>query len=330
MTYTMYNEELREIISGECFEGENEKNECLKRKQNYIDKLGGFSMKESYYKNLCICNCMYNFDKDIRFLGKFSGDIICLTFIKKGQGSFQFEKNNNCILQQHTFNLFCFSGENNYSLYISKGHKNEGIDILMTKQYFLNLVNKFPQVFENLYRQYREKRNYKLFENGVYYSKEMQQIIEQMEQADLLGNCAPLLFEAKILELFSHLLNKENGKSMEHIPIQVKEKLLEARFILEQNYLSPPGIHELALQTGISATALKQYFKKLFNNTVYGYLFEFRMRKASGLLKHKQELNISEIAERTGYEHQTHFCTAFKRKFGISPREFRERSCCIL
>ncbi|MDR1380544.1 MAG: AraC family transcriptional regulator, partial [Tannerella sp.] len=32
-----------------------------------------------------------------------------------------------------------------------------------------------------------------------------------------------------------------------------------------------------------------------------------------------------EIAESVGYEYHSHFTTAFKRKFGVSPQEYRGR-----
>ncbi|MDR0750669.1 MAG: AraC family transcriptional regulator [Tannerellaceae bacterium] len=34
---------------------------------------------------------------------------------------------------------------------------------------------------------------------------------------------------------------------------------------------------------------------------------------------------IQEIADLTGYEYQSHFTTAFKRKFYVSPQEYRSK-----
>ncbi len=60
----------------------------------------------------------------------------------------------------------------------------------------------------------------------------------------------------------------------------------------------------------------------LFGTTVFGYLFEYRMEMACRLLL-DSEMNVQEIGNNIGYEHHSHFPTAFKRRFGVSPLEYR-------
>ena len=48
----------------------------------------------------------------------------------------------------------------------------------------------------------------------------------------------------------------------------------------------------------------------------------YRMLKATELLK-LTSLSIAEIGSAVGYENQLHFSRAFKRIYGISPREWR-------
>ena len=56
---------------------------------------------------------------------------------------------------------------------------------------------------------------------------------------------------------------------------------------------------------------LKQGFRLLYNNTVYGVLSEYRMEKAKQYLLDTQ-MPVSEIALQIGFEHQSSFCKAFK------------------
>jgi len=37
------------------------------------------------------------------------------------------------------------------------------------------------------------------------------------------------------------------------------------------------------------------------------------------------DLPIADIGIKLGYDYQSHFCTAFKRKYGVSPMEYRLR-----
>jgi AraC-like DNA-binding protein len=102
------------------------------------------------------------------------------------------------------------------------------------------------------------------------------------------------------------------------------EKLIRAKEIIEQAYLNPPSLHRLALMVGTNECKLKNGFKMLFGTTVFGCLFDYRMKMASQYLL-DTEKSIQEIAFCTGYEHQSHFSTAFKRKFLVSPQEYRNR-----
>jgi AraC-like DNA-binding protein len=325
----MYDEDLKEVIDTEYFHSHVGNSGHLATEKNYRIRYGDFYLKESHFKDLCISNCTFNINRDIKLLGKTNGEILCLTFMKKGESFFEYGNKNASRLKQNTFNLFCLSGDVRSVLSLKKGQKNEGMDILFSKEYFLNLVDKFPQIFETLHKRYQVCQNFALYKEGMYFYHEIQQIIEQIAEADVLGNCASLFSEAKILELFANLLKKGPDKQKDCIPGNIKDKIIGAKCILEDRHLSPPSIHELAIETGMCDTALKHYFKRIFDKTIYGYLFEFRMNKATNLLKQKPDLNITEIAEQTGYEHQAHFCTAFKRKFGVTPKEFRQQ-CEIL
>jgi AraC-like DNA-binding protein len=75
---------------------------------------------------------------------------------------------------------------------------------------------------------------------------------------------------------------------------------------------------------GTNECTLKNGFKRLFGDTVFGYLFDYRMEMARNYLLDTGK-TMQEIAELVGYEYHSHFTTAFKRKFGVSPQEYRGR-----
>ena len=68
--------------------------------------------------------------------------------------------------------------------------------------------------------------------------------------------------------------------------------------------------------------SLKNGFKKQFGVTVFGYLFDYRMKTACRYLMNTDK-TIQEVGELVGYEYHSHFTTAFKRKFFVSPQEYR-------
>ena len=62
--------------------------------------------------------------------------------------------------------------------------------------------------------------------------------------------------------------------------------------------------------------------KEYTGTTLHSYLSEIRLEKALKYIVNTDE-SIESIAFRVGYKNPTHFCTAFKKKYGVSPRAFR-------
>lgn len=102
------------------------------------------------------------------------------------------------------------------------------------------------------------------------------------------------------------------------------ERIGEARRHLDQHFVRPPGIAELARHVGTSPTRLKAAFLAVTGTTIYGYVLGQRMARAAELLD-AGEQSIAAIAYAVGYEHPANFSHAFRRHFGQSPRERRRR-----
>ena len=67
---------------------------------------------------------------------------------------------------------------------------------------------------------------------------------------------------------------------------------------------------------------INRCFNKMLNITPYEYLIQYRLQKATNLLK-DATLNVTEISEIVGFNNVTHFIQAFKKVYGISPKKYR-------
>ena len=61
----------------------------------------------------------------------------------------------------------------------------------------------------------------------------------------------------------------------------------------------------------------------MFSITVFDYLNDLRMNKAARLLADSEQ-TINDIAEDLGFSSQSHFTTSFRKRYGLTPKEFRE------
>jgi AraC-like DNA-binding protein len=155
----------------------------------------------------------------------------------------------------------------------------------------------------------------------------MYNIISDMQLTPYKGRLKEIYLEAKAIELFLMQvgqLDREEGHSGRRSGLQPDDidRLQEIREYITLNYHQPFTIVGLARQAGINQMKLKTGFKELFNTTVFGYLHDIRMKEAKRLLL-DERLLVGEVADRIGYRHAHHFTAAFKRKFGILPRDLR-------
>jgi AraC-like DNA-binding protein len=102
-------------------------------------------------------------------------------------------------------------------------------------------------------------------------------------------------------------------------------RLHYAKEILTQQLENPPLLTDLARQVGVSDRTLLRGFRQLFGTTPMGYLTQQRMRQARMLLL-EGTWTVAEVARRVGYGHLGHFATAFRRQFGMNPRQCLKRS----
>jgi AraC-like DNA-binding protein/mannose-6-phosphate isomerase-like protein (cupin superfamily) len=88
-------------------------------------------------------------------------------------------------------------------------------------------------------------------------------------------------------------------------------------------YMKKISLESIAENFYISPYYLSRTFKKATGTTFIEYLNGIRVRESQILLK-ESPLNVNTIAERVGYESQTHFGRVFKKYTGMSPLQYRK------
>src|SRR5437763_16225715 len=91
---------------------------------------------------------------------------------------------------------------------------------------------------------------------------------------------------------------------------------------LDQQYRDPPTIEQLADEIGLSASRLAHLFREEIGKSVQSYILERRLAMAAMLIVQTHE-RISQIAYSVGFGDVSNFNHAFKRRFGMSPRQYR-------
>ena len=86
-----------------------------------------------------------------------------------------------------------------------------------------------------------------------------------------------------------------------------------------------PSCEGLARQVQISVSKLSMGFSMIYGISVHAYVIEQRLERAAGLLL-ESNMNIGQIAVLVGYTKPSNFSAAFKKKYGVMPKDYREAS----
>lgn len=97
----------------------------------------------------------------------------------------------------------------------------------------------------------------------------------------------------------------------------------EIKFYIDMNYPKKIKIQDIARNFGIHPFYLTRVFKEKFNMSPKHYLLDLKLKKASRLLV-TTDHPIYLIANSLGFEDQLAFSRLFKKKYSISPTEYRK------
>ena len=66
---------------------------------------------------------------------------------------------------------------------------------------------------------------------------------------------------------------------------------------------------------------MKVGFKNIYGSTMHNYLADYKLNHALKLMV-TDNYKVQEAAAEIGYSNPSHFITAFKKKFGVTPKKY--------
>ncbi|WP_163538067.1 helix-turn-helix domain-containing protein [Gracilibacillus sp. YIM 98692] len=93
---------------------------------------------------------------------------------------------------------------------------------------------------------------------------------------------------------------------------------------INQHYMDPIVLSDLAAKVHLSKEYLCQLFKRVNGFSIFDYITDVRLANARTLLIQDRNEKIKNISRLCGYEDVSYFGKVFKKKIGITPAKFRE------
>lgn len=124
-----------------------------------------------------------------------------------------------------------------------------------------------------------------------------------------------------VVESMRHLL--EIAPAPPTLQARQRRRIEDVRELLDSGATEDMTLAEIARQAGTNVSSLQQQFRAAHGMTIFDYLRRGRLLRARHALE-REGCSIVDAACLAGYTSAANFATAFKRQFGITPRQCRE------
>lgn len=167
--------------------------------------------------------------------------------------------------------------------------------------------------------QAKGKRSFHIFE----YDNFIQSFVSSLEQTlSLSKTMQSKILENKFEEIMLYLVHKNGPEFLNTLVSQIDDRIIRLTAIVENNKLNRLNLEELAFLSNMSISTFKREFAKLYNKTPMKWFSEQRLNHVAFLLKTNNN-RPAELYEEAGYENFSNFVQAFKKKFGMTPKQYQ-------
>lgn len=150
---------------------------------------------------------------------------------------------------------------------------------------------------------------------------ELQALLHKLTYPQFSGLSREYELLGHLYEIFSLIIHRQPHPSVSN----AEQYLTEAIEYIEKNYTCISlRVRDIATYIGIDRTYLYRIFDECLHTSVQDFIQQFRLDKAKGLLKYSNT-SIGEIALNCGFENQSYFSTVFKKRYQLTPLQYRKK-----
>ena len=242
-------------------------------------------------------------------------------FCLKGKSKFNFNEGNYYLEVNEENSLLLYNTQKDLPLDLVVSPGSWLLSVVITIRKFHSLFSDEADYIPFLSEENKEKK---------YYSQEMVSpatavVLSQLMNYNLHPSIKKLYLKGKVYELISLYFNKTEDADLEQCPYLADEdnvrRIRMAKEIMISRMAEPPTLAELSQEVGLSLKKLKEGFKQIYGDSVFGFLFDYKMEYARKMLETGKH-NVNEVGLKVGYSTASHFIASFKKKFGTTPKKY--------
>ena len=134
-----------------------------------------------------------------------------------------------------------------------------------------------------------------------------------------------VILQSLSLELAYMLLRDGRAESLGLTSTQSGVAIADAKAYIKQNLAADLSLEAISSRFGFCPTYFHKLFRAATGKTLHDYVEEQRIKRSLEIMTTTSQ-TLTEIAYECGFSSQSYFSYAFKRRLGITPREYAKRS----
>lgn len=255
------------------------------------------------------------------FKREVSSNFIQFHFCIKGAASFSFNNGNYVLPIKENNSLLLYNPQRDLPLDLHVTPNTWVLSVLLPINKFHSFFSTEADYITFLNEENKDRKYYK----DSPISPSMAIVLNQLMNYNLHPTIKPLYFKGKAYELLSLYFNRPADADIEQCPFLADEvnisKIKQAKQIIISRMAEPPTLQQLADEINLPINRLKEGFKQIYGDSVFSFLIDYKMEVARQLLATGSH-NVNEVGLKVGYSTSSHFISAFKKKFGTTPKKF--------
>lgn len=153
-------------------------------------------------------------------------------------------------------------------------------------------------------------------------TRDMHRLLDGLAGLGMTGGLGLLRLECRAHELMAlcmeHALGFDGYAGLHPDDLSAVQSVRDR---IETDPVTVPDIATLAREYAVSESKLSRDFKRAYGVSIHACIIGARLEEAARLLSSGQ-MSVAEVAERVGYAKHSQFSEAFRRRFGVLPKDY--------
>ena len=213
-----------------------------------------------------------------------------------------------------------------------KLHAESNSEFFVMDMEVSNLHKLINPAFDEHHLESSHRMNMKDLMRIMPISPSMMNCFDQLLHHKLKQPFNTLFEKAKFLEIFSLLMESSFGQPMDACPVAlspvIEQKLSQVRRHIIEHIDESPDADKLSLIYELPRTTLREGYRFVYGKTIHQFHSDHKLESAMQMLN-SRELLVKEVAFKIGYQNPSHFISAFKKKFGYTPKQYLRREAIV-